>query len=294
MAITAAQVKELRERTGSGMMECKKALVETGGDIEAAIEWMRKQGLAKADRKAGRVAAEGIIATAISNDAHKAAMIEVNSETDFVSKNEDFRQFATAVAQKTLTSHPTTLDELLSILLDDSNKSINETRQALIAKIGENINVRRFTLIEAENGRVGRYIHGDRIGVLVAIEGGDELLAKDLAMHIAASKPQAITSEDIPAEVLSKEREILIAQAKDSGKSPEIIEKMVEGRLQKFLSEITLLGQPFVKDPDTKVGKLLKNAGASVSHFVRFEVGEGIEKKIENFAEEVRSQVRGD
>jgi elongation factor Ts len=294
MAITAAQVKELRERTGSGMMECKKALVETGGDIEAAIEWMRKQGLAKADRKAGRVAAEGIIATAISGDARKAAMIEVNSETDFVSKNEDFRQFAAAVAQKTLTSNPVTLDELLSMSLGDSNESINETRQALIAKIGENINVRRFTLVEAENGRVSRYIHGDRIGVLVAIEGGDEVLAKDLAMHIAASKPQAITPEDISAEVLNKEREILVAQARDSGKSPEIIERMVEGRLQKFLSEITLLDQPFVKDPDTKVGKLLKNAGASVCRFARFEVGEGIEKKVGNFAEEVRSQVRGD
>jgi elongation factor Ts len=294
MAITAAQVKELRERTGSGMMECKKALVETGGDIEAAIAWMRKQGLAKADRKAGRVAAEGIIATAISDNARKAAMIEVNSETDFASKSEDFRQFATAVAQKILTSNPTTLDELLSISLDDGSESINETRQALIAKIGENINVRRFTFIETESGYISRYIHGDRIGVLVAVDGGDEVLAKDLAMHIAASKPQAITPEDIPAEVLSKEREILIAQAKDSGKPPEIIEKMVEGRLQKFLSEITLLGQPFVKDPDTKVGALLKSAGASICRFVRFEVGEGIEKKIGNFAEEVRLQVRGD
>ena len=294
MAITAAQVKELRERTGSGMMECKKALVENGGDIEAAIEWMRKQGLAKADRKAGRVAAEGIIATAISDDARKAAMIEVNSETDFVSKNEDFRQFATAVVQKILTSNPTTLDELLSMSLDDGSEGINEARQALIAKIGENINVRRFTFLETKNGHIGRYIHGDRIGVLVAVEGGDEVLAKDLAMHIAASKPQAITPEDILTEVLNKEREILIAQAKDSGKSPEIIEKMVEGRLQKFLSEITLLGQPFVKDPDIKVGKLLKSAGASVRRFVRFEVGEGIEKKVGNFAEEVRSQVRGD
>jgi elongation factor Ts len=294
MAITAAQVKELRERTGSGMMECKKALVETGGDIEAAIEWMRKQGLAKADRKAGRVAAEGIIATAISDDACKAAMIEVNSETDFVSKNEDFRQFVTAVAQKILTSNPTTLDELLSMSLEDGSESINETRQALIAKIGENINVRRFTFLETKSGHISRYIHGDRIGVLVAVEGGDEVLAKDLAMHIAASKPQAITPEDISTEVLNKEREILIAQAKDSGKPPEIIEKMVDGRLQKFLSEITLLGQPFVKDPDTKVGKLLKNAGASVRRFARFEVGEGIEKKVGNFAEEVRSQVRGD
>ncbi|ADE15541.1 translation elongation factor Ts [Nitrosococcus halophilus Nc 4] len=294
MAITAAQVKELRERTGSGMMECKKALVETGGDIEAAIEWMRKQGLAKADKKAGRVASEGIIVTAIGDDARKAAMVEINSETDFVAKNEDFRQFAADVAQKVLVSNPAALDDLLAMALDDSGESINEKRQALIAKIGENINVRRFTFMEAENGRIGCYVHGTRIGVLVAVEGGDEALAKDLAMHIAASKPQAITPKDISAEALNKERDILIAQAKDSGKPPEIIEKMVEGRLQKFLSEITLLGQPFVKDPDIKVEKLLKNAGASVCRFVRFEVGEGIEKKVENFAEEVRLQARGD
>ncbi|QBQ54717.1 translation elongation factor Ts [Nitrosococcus wardiae] len=294
MAITAAQVKELRERTGSGMMECKKALVETGGDIEAAIEWMRKQGLAKADKKAGRVAAEGIIATAVDDDACKAAMVEVNSETDFVAKNEDFCQFAADVAQKVLISNPATLDDLLAMAMDESGESINERRQALIAKIGENINVRRFTFMEAENGRIGRYVHGARIGVLVAVEGGDEALAKDLAMHVAASKPQAITPKDISAEALNKERDILIAQARDSGKPPEIIEKMVEGRLQKFLSEITLLGQPFVKDPDIKVEKLLKNAGASVRRFARFEVGEGIEKKVENFAEEVRSQARGD
>lgn len=294
MAITAAHVKELRERTGSGMMECKKALVETGGDIEAAIEWMRKQGLAKADKKAGRVAAEGIIVTAISDNGRKAAMVEVNSETDFVVKNEDFRQFAADVAQKALVSNPATLDDLCAMTLDGGNESINERRQALIAKIGENLNVRRFTLVEAENGRVGCYIHGSRIGVLVAVVGGDEALAKDLAMHIAASKPQAIAPKNVSADMLDKEREILIAQAKDSGKPPEIIEKMVEGRLQKFLSEITLLGQPFVKDPDIKVEKLLKSAGASVHRFARFEVGEGIEKKVENFAEEVRSQVRGD
>ncbi|BAW80082.1 translation elongation factor Ts [Candidatus Nitrosoglobus terrae] len=293
MTVTAAQVKELRERTGSGMMECKKALIETGGDIESAIEWMRKQGLAKADRKAGRVAAEGIITTAMSDDGSRAAMVEINSETDFVSKNDDFRRFAIAIAEKILAAHPTTLDELLSMPLDPDKKSINEVRQILIAKIGENINVRRFTCVEAKNGRIGCYIHGDRIGVLVAIEGGSDELAKDLAMHITASKPQAITSEGISTEVLDKEREILIAQAKDSGKSAEIIEKMVEGRLQKFLSEVTLLGQSFVKDPDTKVSELLKIAGANVSRFERFEVGEGVEKKIGNFAEEVRLQLQG-
>ncbi len=294
MAITAAQVKELRERTGSGMMECKKALVENRGDIDAAIEWMRKQGLAKADKKAARIAAEGLIAIATSDNADKAAMVEVNSETDFVSKNQDFRQFAAAVAQQALLSNPATLEELLTLPVSVGNESIEEARQGLVAKIGENINVRRFVLVEAEAGHVGRYIHGDRIGVLVALEGGDAALAKDLAMHIAASKPQAIAPEDIPSEAVVKEREILIAQAKDSGKSSEIIEKMVEGRLRKFLSEITLLGQPFVKDTDTQVGKLLKDSAAKVRGFVRFEVGEGIEKKADNFAEEVRAQAQRD
>jgi elongation factor Ts len=294
MAITATQVKELRERTSSGMMECKKALLETNGDIEAAIEWMRKQGLAKADKKAGRVAAEGVIVTAMSDDAHQAAMVEINSETDFVSKNQDFRQFALAVAQRVLASHPGTLDELLMMPLGGSAENINEARQALVAKIGENINVRRFTLVTAEQGPLGCYVHGGRIGVLVALDGGDEALAKDLAMHIAASKPQAIAPENISPEIVAKEREIFIAQAQESGKPPEIIEKMVGGRLRKFLSEITLLGQPFVKDPDLKVEKLLKEAGASVRQFIRFEVGEGIEKKAENFAEEVRSQIQGD
>lgn len=293
MAITAAQVKELRERTGSGMMECKKALVESGGDIDAAIEWMRKQGLAKADKKAARVAAEGLIAIAASENADKAAMVEVNSETDFVSKNQDFRQFAATVAQQVLISNPATLEELLTLPLNGGNESIEEVRHALVAKIGENINVRRFAFVEAENGHVGRYIHGDRIGVLVALEGGDSALAKDLAMHIAASKPQAIAPADIPSEVLAKEREILIAQAKDSGKPSEIIDKMVEGRLRKFLSEITLLGQPFVRDPDTPVEKLLKEAAARIHRFVRFEVGEGIERKAGNFAEEVKAQARG-
>jgi elongation factor Ts len=294
MAITATQVKELRERTSSGMMECKKALLETNGDIEAAIEWMRKQGLAKADKKAGRVAAEGIIVTAMSNDGRQAVMAEINSETDFVSKNEDFRQFAHAVAEQALASHPSTLDELLAMPLGGNAENVNEARQALIAKIGENVNVRRFTRVTAEQGVLGCYIHGGRIGVLVALDGGDEALAKDLAMHVAASKPQAIAPEDVSTEVVAKEREIFIAQARESGKPPEIIDKMVEGRLRKFLSEITLVGQPFVKDPDLTVEKLLKDAGARVRHFVRFEVGEGIEKKTENFAEEVRLQVQGD
>lgn len=294
MAITAVQVKELRERTGSGMMECKKALVESGGDMDAAIEWMRKQGLAKADKKAARIAAEGLIAIASSDNAGKAAMVEVNSETDFVSKNQDFRQFAAAVAQQVLISNPATVEELLTLPWNGGNENVEAVRHALVAKIGENINVRRFALVEAEKGHVGRYIHGDRIGVLVSVEGGDEALAKDLAMHIAASKPQAIAPANIPAEVVVKEREILISQAKDSGKPPEIIEKMVEGRLRKFLSEITLLGQPFVKDTDTQIEKLLQSAAARVQRFVRFEVGEGMEKKADNFAEEVRAQAHGD
>ncbi|CAB1274900.1 translation elongation factor Ts [Candidatus Nitrosacidococcus tergens] len=293
MAVTATQVKELRERTGAGMMECKKALIEAHGDIDAAIEWMRKQGLAKADKKSGRIAAEGIITIEVSSDNHKAVIIEVNSETDFVAKNDDFCQFAAKTARRVLASNPKTLDELLSMPLEENNQSIDEVRQNLIAKIGENINIRRFSAVESKNGSVGYYAHGNRIGVIVAMEGGNSNLAKDIAMHIAASKPQAISKEDISTEILDKEREIILAQSEGSNKSPEIIEKMVEGRLQKFLNEVTLLGQSFIKDPDIKVGKLLKNAQANVLQFIRLEVGEGVEKKVCDFAEEVRAQAQG-
>lgn len=292
MEITAAMVKELRERTGSGMMECKKALQETNGDIEAAVEWMRKAGLAKADKKAGRIAAEGLIVVERSADGKEAAMVEVNCETDFVSKGDDFRNFAKAVAQRVLQSRPADLEALLAMPLQEEGEvSVNTARQELIAKLGENMNVRRFVRYQSE-GVVGFYLHGTRIGVLVDMVGGSEELAKDVAMHIAASRPVCVEEKDVPADMLAKEREIYAAQAASSGKPANIIEKMVEGRLKKFITEVTLLGQPFVKDPDKSVGDLLKAAGATVVRFERFEVGEGIEKKSGNFAEEVMEQVR--
>jgi elongation factor Ts len=292
MAITAALVKELRERTGAGMMECKKALVETDGDIDAAAEHMRKTGLAKADKKAGRVAAEGMVVVAVSDDGKSAAIVEVNSETDFVSKGDDFRNFAAAVANRVLENAPADLDALMAMPLNDGGESIDNTRQALVAKIGENIQVRRFNRISGDN-QVASYLHGDRIGVLVEMKGGDAELAKDIAMHVAASRPVCVKAEDVPAEMLDKEKEILTAQAQESGKPAEIIEKMIEGRIRKYLAEITLLGQAFVKDPDQTVEKLLKSKGAEVVGFVRMEVGEGIEKKTENFADEVMAQVKG-
>lgn len=288
MAITAALVKELRERTGAGMMECKKALVETDGDIEAAIETMRKAGQAKAEKKAGRVAAEGLIV--VQADGNKAAIVEINSETDFVSKADDFKDFCDGVAAKALETQPADLDTLLTT--DYGNgKTVEETRKDLIAKIGENISVRRVALMDS--AQLGVYLHGTRIGVLVDMEGGNEELAKDVAMHVAASRPQFTNVNEVPNDVVEKEKAILIAQAQDSGKPPEIIEKMVDGRIKKYLGEITLVGQPFVKDPDQTVEKLLKANGATVKGFVRFEVGEGIEKKSENFAEEVMKQVQG-
>jgi elongation factor Ts len=291
MAITAAMVKELRERTGAGMMECKKALVETDGDMEGAIELMRKSGQAKAAKKAGRVAADGAIKIAVSSDAQVAAMVEVNSETDFVAKDENFQRFADAVASCVLEAAPADLEALMETALA-SGESVEEARKALIAKIGENIQIRRFLRLQA-TGRIAEYLHGYRIGVLVDVVGGDEDLARGLAMHIAASRPEYLSDQQVPRAVLDKEKEILIAQAQDSGKPVDIIEKMVQGRLKKHLGEITLLGQPFVKDPDTTVEKLLKAKGAEVAAFARFEVGEGIEKKQEDFAAEVMAQVRG-
>ena len=291
MAITAALVKELRERTGSGMMECKKALVEANGDIELAIEEMRKAGLAKADKKADRIAAEGIIAIEVSSDGKTAVMLEVNSETDFVAKADDFVTFVNEVAQKTLAAQPADLDALKALTLD-SGDTVETKRQALVAKIGENIQVRRFTIMTSE-GQIGFYRHGDRIGTMVALNGGDVELAKDLAMHVAANRPQAVSAAELPQELLDKERDIVATQAKDSGKPENIIEKMIEGRMAKFVNEISLLGQAFVKDPDTTVEKLVKQAGASVEGFAFFEVGEGIEKAEDNFAEEVMAQARG-
>ena len=293
MAITAAQVKELRERTGCGMMECKKALVDADGDMDTAAEDLRKSGLAKADKKAGRVAAEGLIVVEVSGDGKSAVVLEVNSETDFVAKKEEFQEFARAVAARILSDTPADIDALMALPLNNGGTSIEEARRGLIATIGENIGVRRFSLRQASSGNLASYLHGARIGVLVEIEGGDSDLARDVAMHIAASKPVCIDESGVPQEMLDKEKEIFSAQAAASGKPADIIEKMVSGRIRKFLGEITLLGQPFVKDPDQTVGKLLKAAGAKVIAFDRLELGEGVEKKTENFAEEVMAQARG-
>jgi elongation factor Ts len=291
MAITAALVKELRERTGAGMMECKKALVETDGDIDAAIDAMRKSGLAKADKKSGRVAAEGVIGIRVSDDNKQGVMVEINSETDFVSKGDDFKGFVDAVMQCAGNDDVKDTEGLQSASMANG-ESVENNRQALVAKIGENVQVRRMAKITGNN-LVISYLHGDRIGVMVELKGGDETLGKDIAMHIAASRPICVKAEDVPAEVLEKEKEIFIAQARESGKPDNIIEKMIEGRMRKYLSEITLLGQPFVKDPDMTVEKLLSSKGAEVVSFVRMEVGEGIEKKTENFADEVMAQVKG-
>ncbi|MCW8824908.1 MAG: translation elongation factor Ts [Gammaproteobacteria bacterium] len=292
MAITAAQVKDLRERTGAGMMECKKALVETDGDIEAAIENMRKSGAAKADKKAGRIAAEGLVRVQSSDDGKQAAIVEVNCETDFVTKGDDFQNFVAAVAKVALDNQTADIDALLNSEME-GGLSVAETCKNLIAKIGENMNVRRVQLVENNDGLVANYLHGSRIGVVVSLNGGDEALARDVAMHIAATNPEAISSDDVDPSLIEKEKEIFTAQAKESGKPDEIIEKMITGRIAKFLKEVTLLGQPFVKDPDQTVEKLLKANNATVVSFTRFAVGEGIEKKEENFAEEVMGQIKG-
>jgi elongation factor Ts len=294
MAITASLVKELRERTGAGMMECKKALVETDGDLEAAIEHMRKSGQAKAAKKAGRTAAEGVIVIETSDDRRRAAMVEVNCETDFVAKDENFCSFADAIAERALNGGTLEVAELLAGPLHEGEETtVEQAREALVAKLGENMSVRRMVRYETETGRISTYTHGVRIGVLVELEGGGDELGRDLAMHIAASNPVCVSAEDVPQAMQEKEREIFMVQARDSGKPENIIEKMVEGRMRKWLAEITLNGQPFVKDPDVTVGKLLDQAGARVVRFQRFEVGEGIEKKTENFAEEVMAQARG-
>jgi len=290
MNISADAVKQLRERTGAGMMECKKALVETKGDLDAAAELMRKQGLAKADKKAARVAAEGVITIEKAPDGRAAAMVEINCETDFVAREQDFRTFAQAVAGRALSVRPASLEELLAAKLENG-ESVEERRRSLVAKIGENIGVRRFAVLTAK-GQLGAYLHGTRIGALVNVDGGDTTLAHDLAMHVAASNPKYRTSAEIPADVVTKEREILTEQAQGEGKPPEIVAKMVEGRLRKSLNELTLTGQPFVKDPDVTIEKLLKGANAGVSGFERFEVGAGIEKKQDDFVAEVMAQVK--
>jgi elongation factor Ts len=287
MNITADTVKQLRERTGAGMMECKKALVETQGDLDAAAELMRKTGLAKADKKAARGGAEGTVA--VERSGLSAVLVEINSETDFVARGEEFLAFARDVARVALEKAPADVSALLAQA--NGASTLDEQRRTLIAKIGENISVRRFVRVTTP-GALGTYIHGGRIGSLVALTGGDEALAKNLAMHVAAVNPAYIDSNGVPAAVLDKEREILAEQTKAEKKPPEIIAKMVEGRLRKYLAEITLLGQPFVKDPDVTVEKLLKKAGATVVQFVRYEVGAGIEKKQDDFVGEVMAQVK--
>lgn len=286
MSVTASMVKELRERTGAGMMECKKALVETDGDIDAAAEALRTAGAAKADKKAGRVAADGRVV--IQANGSKAVIAEVNSETDFVAKDENFISFAEAVAAAALQSGVTDAAELANVALGDT--TVEVARTELVQKVGENISVRRADIV-ASDGPIGSYTHGARIGAVVALEGGDEQLARDIAMHVAAINPTCIDESGVPAETLETEKRIFTEQAAESGKPPEIIEKMIGGRINKFLKEITLVGQPFVKDDKQSVGQLLKSAGARVVSFTRYEVGEGIEKKVENFADEVMKQI---
>ena len=285
MSIAANLVKDLRDRTGAGMMECKKALVDSGGDIGAAVELLRTRGQAKAEKKAGRIAAEGQILTAVSPKGDVTAILEVNCETDFVAKDETFQRFARAATELAAREQPGTVEALMALRLP-GGQTLEEARRDLVAKIGENIGVRRFEYVRPK-GNLGAYFHGTRIGVLVDVEGGDAELGKDLAMHIAASNPRYLSPDDVPETLRASERRILTEQAAGEGKPPEIVAKMVEGRLRKYLNEVALVGQPFVKDPDTSIAKLLKDRGARVHRFVRLEVGEGIERKSENIAEAV-------
>ena len=292
MAITAALVKELRERTGAGMMDCKKALVETNADLEEAIDLMRASGAAKAAKKAGRVASEGLVNVTTSDDNKHAVILEVNSETDFVTKGSAFIDFVSDLGVLALKNKPTSIEEFLTHTLD-SGETVDEAREGIIAKIGENISVRRVQIISSESGVLGAYKHGDRIAVLTVLTGSDAELAKDIAMHIAASKPECISEDELSTELLEREKAIFVEQAKESGKPDDIIEKMIVGRMKKFVNEVTLYGQAFVKDPDTTVGSLVKSKSAEVESFIRYEVGEGIEKKEDNFVEEVMAQAQG-
>jgi len=293
MAITAAQVKELRERTGAGMMECKKALVETDGNIETAIDNMRKSGAAKAEKKAGRIAAEGVIVTKTSDDGKLGVIVEINSETDFVARDDSFKAFTTSVVDAALANKTESIVGLNAATVA-SGETVELARTNLIAKIGENITVRRVQIVEAADGILGTYIHGGRIGVVVSLKGGDAGLAKDIAMHAAATNPQFVTPEEISEDVYNREKEIFTAQAIASGKPADIAEKMVVGRMRKFAAEVCLVGQSFVKDPSTTVGDLLKSHSAEVVNLVRLEVGEGIEKVEDDFAAEVMAQVKGE
>jgi elongation factor Ts len=293
MSVTADSVRQLRERTGAGMMECKRALVETQGDLDAAAELMRKQGLAKADKKATRVAAEGVIASAQSADGRTGVLVEINCETDFVARGDDFTAFTAEVAQVALQSGADGIEALAAQKLA-SGETVDERRRALIAKIGENISLRRMERVTS-TGPLGTYLHGTRIGTLVALEGGDAALARDLAMHVAATNPAFLAPADVPADAVAKERDIRVEMLKNDeknkGKPDNILVKIVEGGLNKWLGEITLLGQPFVKDDKVSVEKLLKGASARIVRFARLEVGAGIEKKQEDFAAEVQAQI---
>lgn len=295
MAVSAAQVKELRERTGLGMMECKNALVESGGDMDKAIEWLRKRAGAKVDKKSGRIAAEGRISAHLSAERKLAALVEVNSETDFVAKEEGFTRFADLVAACVVRHDPPDVAALLALPLEDGKRdTVQQVCDGLIARLGEKISVRRFVRYQTDTGRLDAYVHaGSRIGVLVETQGGEDALAHDIALHVAAMRPEYLTPDEVPPEVVNKEKEILMGQARESGKPPEIIEKMVAGRLDKYLGEQTLLGQPFVRDTDITVGKLLQKSGTTVTRFCRFEVGEGLEKKSSDFAAEVMAQAKG-
>jgi len=292
MSVSAAMVKELRERTGSGMMECRKALRESDGDMDLAIENMRKAGLAKADKKSSRIAAEGRIAVAQSEDTKNAVIIDVNCETDFVAKGNTFKEFANAIAAAILASDVSTVEQASELTLADG-KTIDETRRGLISTLGENITLRRFQRV-ATDGGTGFYLHGEKIGVLVDLAKADAELAKDVAMHIAASKPQCVAEADVAAETIEKEKAIFVAQAEESGKPANIIEKMIGGRIRKFLAEITLEGQAFIKDDKVTVGKLVSGNDNKVLSFIHLEVGEGIEKEEGDFAAEVMAQIRGE
>ncbi|MFV1997454.1 MAG: translation elongation factor Ts [Acidiferrobacterales bacterium] len=290
MTISAAEVKALREMTGLGMMECKKALEETAGDKDAAIELMRKKAGAKVEKKAGRTAADGLVSVVTQGNA--IAMVEVNSETDFVAKGDEFRNFVTQLASCIASNRPADVGALMEQSIDGS-KSVAKTLEAMVQKLGEKMSIRRFETYTCKN-TIGSYVHTTgKIAVLVEMEGGDETLARDIAMHIAASRPQFISPEEVPEKVKAREREFFTEQAKESGKPDNIVEKMVEGRINKFLGEICLLGQPFVKDPDTRIESLLQSASAKIVRFMRYEVGEGIEKKEDDFAAEVMAQVKG-
>ena len=293
MPVTASEVKALRELTGAGMMECKKALTETHGDLDEAIALLRKKGAASAEKKSGRIAAEGVITFAINDEGTAAILVEVNCETDFVAKDNSFKDFSTDLANTLLEGRPESVEDASQLQLA-GGATIEATRQELIAKIGENISLRRFEVVQAGPGELAGYVHGSRIGVIIRMGSSTEPdLGRDIAMHVAASRPVCIDESEMPDELLQKERDIYTAQAAESGKPPEIAEKMVTGRIKKFLKENTLLGQPFVKNPDESVGDLLSGQQASVVSMSRFEVGEGLEKRSDDFVAEVMAQAQG-